>query len=99
MQIRTQSILETEAVECPIKLIGDWYSAKLYSLISKKFHLDSWKGIIEKKLDTIEDVYSMAAQNFAISSKTRAEFLLLGGWFILLIGWTALLIVELITKW
>lgn len=98
MQIRTESILETEAVEYPIKLIGDWYSAKLYNLISKKFHLDTWKGNIDKKLDTIEDIYSMAAQNFAISSKTRAEFFLLGGWFILLLGWTALLVAEIITR-
>ena len=51
---------------------------------------------IDKKLDTIEDIYSMAAQNFAITSKTRAEFYLLGGWFILLLGWTALLIAEII---
>lgn len=98
MQIRSESILETESVEYPIKLIGDWYSAKLYSLISKKFHLDTWKGNIDKKLNTIEDIYSMTAENFTISSKTRAEFLLLGGWFLLLLGWTVLLIVEIITR-
>ena len=98
MQIRTESILETESVEYPIKLIGDWYSAKLYNLISKKFHLDTWKGNINKKLDTIEDIYTMAAENFAISSKNRAELLLLGGWFILLVGWSVLLIVEIMTR-
>ncbi len=98
MQIRTESILETEQVEYSIKLIGDWYSAKLYSLISKKFHLDTWKGYIDKKLDTIEDIYSMAAENFGISSKTRAEFLLLGGWFILLVGWSVLLVIEILTR-
>lgn len=98
MQIRTESILETEQVEYSIKLIGDWYSAKLYSLISKKFHLDTWKGYIDKKLDTIEDIYSMAAENFVISSKNRAEFLLLGGWFILLAGWSILLVIEILTR-
>jgi len=98
MQIRTESILETEQVEYSIKLIGDWYSAKLYSLISKKFHLDTWKGYIDKKLDTIEDIYSMAAENFVISSKNRAEFLLLGGWFILLVGWSVLLVIEILTR-
>jgi hypothetical protein len=85
-------------VEYSIKLIGDWYSAKLYSLISKKFHLDTWKGYIDKKLDTIEDIYSMAAENFVISSKNRAEFLLLGGWFILLAGWSILLVIEILTR-
>src|SRR3990172_8248299 len=98
MQIRTESILETEQVEYSIKLIGDWYSAKLYSMISKKFHLETWKGYIEKKLDTIEDIYSMASENFVISSKNRAEFLLLGGWFILLAGWSILLVIEILTR-
>ena len=95
IEIRTQSILESEAVERNIKLIGDWYSAKLYSLISKKFHLDSWKTEIKEKLDTLEDVYTMATENFSVSYRATLEFIILGGWFVLLI----LYVVEfLITK-
>jgi hypothetical protein len=85
IEIRTQSILESEAVERNIKLIGDWYSAKLYSLISKKFHLDSWKAEIKEKLDTLEDVYTMATENFSVSYRATIEFVILGGWFVLLI--------------
>ncbi len=85
IEIRTQSILESEAVERNIKLIGDWYSAKLYSLISKKFHLDSWKAEIKEKLDTLEDVYTMATENFSVSYRATLEFIILGGWFILLL--------------
>ena len=85
IEIRTQSILESEAVERNIKLIGDWYSAKLYSLISKKFHLDSWKSEIKEKLDTLEDVYTMATENFSVSYRATLEFIILGGWFVLLI--------------
>jgi hypothetical protein len=85
IEIRTQSILESEAVERNIKLIGDWYSAKLYSLIAKKFHLDSWKAEIKEKLDTLEDVYSMAIENFSVSYRATLEFIILGGWFILLL--------------
>ena len=85
IEIRTQSILESEAVERNIKLIGDWYSAKLYSLIAKKFHLDSWKSEIKEKLDTLEDVYTMATENFSVSYRTTLEFIILGGWFVLLI--------------
>ena len=48
IEVRAQSILESEAVERNIKLIGDWYSAKLYSLISRKFHLDKWKAEIKE---------------------------------------------------
>ena len=85
IEIRTQSILESEAVERNIKLIGDWYSAKLYSLISKKFHLNSWKAEIKEKLDTLEDVYTMATENFSVSYRATLEFVILGGWFILLL--------------
>jgi hypothetical protein len=89
IEIRTQSILESEAVERNIKLIGDWYSAKLYSLISRKFHLDSWKAEIKEKLDTLEDVYVMATENFSVSYRATLEFIILAGWFVLLIGYVA----------
>lgn len=85
IEIRTLSILESEAVERNIKLIGDWYSAKLYSLISKKFHLESWKTEIKEKLDTLEDIYTMATENFSVSYRATLEFIILGGWFVLLI--------------
>ncbi len=89
IEIRSQSILESEAVERNIKLIGDWYSAKLYSLISKKFHLDNWKAEIKEKLDTLEDVYTMATENFSVSYRATIEFIILGGWFILLLLYVA----------
>lgn len=89
VEIRTQSILESEAIEHNIKLIGDWYSARLYSLISKKFHLDSWRSDIKEKLDTLEDVYTMAAENFSVSFGTTLEFVILAGWFLLLLLYVA----------
>jgi hypothetical protein len=89
IETRTQSILESEAVERNIKLIGDWYSAKLYSLISKKFHLDSWKTNIKEKLDTLEDAYTMATENFSVSYRATLEFVILAGWFVLLLLYVA----------
>lgn len=85
VEIRTQSILESESVEHNIKLIGDWYSARLYSLIAKKFHLDAWSVDIKEKLDTLEDVYTMAAENFSVSFGATLEFVILAGWFVLLL--------------
>lgn len=85
IEIRTQSILESETVEHNIKLIGDWYSARLYSLIAKKFHLETWTTDIKEKLDTIEDVYTMAAENFSLSYRATVEFVILAGWFVLLL--------------
>ncbi len=85
IEIRTLSLLESETVEHNIKLIGDWYSARLYSLIAKKFHLESWTLDIKEKLQTLEDVYTMAAENFSISYRATIEFVILAGWFVLLL--------------
>ena len=79
VQIRTQTILESEAIEHNIKLIGDWYSARLYSLLSRKFHLDEWRKGINEKIDTLEDIYSIASENFTISLGTTLSLLLLQG--------------------
>jgi hypothetical protein len=95
IQTRTTSILESQAIEHSIKLIGDWYTARLYALTAKKFHLEEWRHNINEKLDILEDVYSMAAENFSISFNMTLEFILIGGWFILQIGWFALLFIEL----
>lgn len=95
VQIRTTSLLESQAIEHNIKLIGDWYTARLYALISRKFHLEEWRKNIDEKLDILEDVYSMAADNFSVSFNTTLEFILIAGWFILQIGWFTLLFLEL----
>ena len=87
IELRTQSVLES--VERNIKLIGDWYSAKLYALISRKFHLEEWKANIKDKLDALEDAYSMATENFSVSYRATLEAILLGGWFVLLILYLA----------
>jgi hypothetical protein len=89
IEIRTQSILESETIEHNIKLIGDWYSARLYTLIARKYHLDEWAKDIKEKLDMLEDVYTMATENFSISYRATIEFVILAGWFILLLLYVA----------
>ncbi|HLB94670.1 MAG TPA: hypothetical protein VJK28_00680 [Nitrospiria bacterium] len=95
IEIRTTSLLESEAVDQNIKLIGDWYSARLYGLISKKLHLEDWNRNITEKLDVLEDVYTMATENFSMSATQTLEFILIGGWFLLQLGWFTLLFLEL----
>ena len=89
IEIRTQSILESETIEHNIKLIGDWYSARLYTLIARKYHLDEWAKDIKEKLDMLEDVYAMATENFSISYRATIEFVILAGWFVLLLLYVA----------
>jgi len=87
IEIRTQSLLES--VERSIGLIGDWYSARLYALTARKFHLEEWKANSTEKLEALEAAYTMAAQNFSVSYSARLEVLLLFGWFVLLLLYLA----------
>lgn len=91
MQIRAASLFDFQSVEREIKLIGDWYSARLYELAAKKFKFDEWRRVIKEKLDVIEDIYSIASEKFSLSP----EVVEMIGWFILLFGWAIILIFDL----
>ncbi|HHT9109162.1 MAG TPA: hypothetical protein ACFYEF_04235, partial [Candidatus Wunengus sp. YC63] len=98
IQIRTESIQEFAAAERNINLIGDWYSARLFDLITKKLHLEEWKTNVNKTLDALEDIYSMISENFSMSFSTTLEFIITFGWFILLVGYFSLFFLEAFYK-
>lgn len=98
IQIRTESILEFAATERNINLIGDWYSARLFDLITKKLHLEEWKTNNNKTLDALEDIYSMISENFSMSFSTTLEFIIIFGWLIMLFGYFALFFLEVLHK-
>lgn len=91
---RSRSISEFEAIDREIKLIGDWYSARLYDLASKKMKLESWKSDIKEKLDSLEDVYTIVAENFSISRTHFLELIQIILFFVLQAGWFVLIILE-----
>lgn len=91
IKIRTTSLFSFQSLEREIKLIGDWYSARLYELAAKKFKIDEWRAQIKDKLETLEDIYSTASERFSWSPE-RIELV---GWFILLIGWAIILVFDL----
>lgn len=94
IQARSQSLSEFETVERNIKLIGDWYSAKVYNLLEKKFHLEEWRKNIREKFETLEDIYAMAAEHFALTFNKKLDLYLLFGWTILQIGWFVILFFD-----
>ena len=95
IKVRTQSVLEFESLDREIKLIGDWYSARLYELAAKKFRIDDWRNTAKEKLESLEDIYSIVAENFSISSKQIFDTIQMVGWFVLMIGWFVLLYLEI----
>ncbi|HEY4518970.1 hypothetical protein A2833_01895 [Candidatus Azambacteria bacterium RIFCSPHIGHO2_01_FULL_44_55] len=92
--MRSSSILEFESTERNIKLIGDWYSARLYDLIGKKCHFEEWRQKIQMQLNSIEDIYSLVSENFNVSVKSRLEMAQLVGWMILMVAWSILVVFE-----
>ncbi|MEK7630310.1 MAG: hypothetical protein AAB432_02945 [Patescibacteria group bacterium] len=94
LKYRMASISAFQAIEREIKLIGDWYSARLYDLAAKKFKIDEWRKSIKDKLESLEDAYTSLTENFGLSRKDRAEYVQIIAFFVLQIGWLVLIILE-----
>ena len=96
IQTRSHSIVEFEDVERNIKLIGDWYLAKAFAMLEKKFHIEDWRRHIKEKFDALGDVYAMASENFSLSFSKRMDLVLIFGWLVLLIGWGVLFVFDVL---
>ena len=94
IKIRSQSISQFESMERDIKLIGDWYSARLFDLFSKKFRLEDWRQQIRSKMEALENIYSIVSENLGMSRMQVLEFIQIGAFFVLQIGWFILIILE-----
>jgi hypothetical protein len=55
-----------------LKLVGDPYLARLYRLVSARFHLEAWEESIQRKLETTEGVHQVLADQ---AGAFRMEFL------------------------
>lgn len=94
--VRSQAIADLGAIDRDLKLIGDWYSARLYDIASKKLKLDDWRRSIREKLESLEDIYTIVAENFSISRASFLELIQIVLFFILQAGWFVLIILEFI---
>ena len=64
-RLQVDSALLYEAVENALKLLGDQYLARVYSLASEKFHLSEWNSSIRRKLDTLDSIYQKLSDGAA----------------------------------
>ena len=58
-KIRVELEHITEMMDNFEKFFGKWYMAKIYYLASSAFEIPRWKKIIESRLDTVDDLYTM----------------------------------------
>jgi hypothetical protein len=96
IKVRSYAVTRFDSIERDIKLIGDWYSARLYDLVTKKFYLNEWRNRLREKMDSLEDIYTIASENLGMSRLQSLELIQIGGFFILQIGWFILIILEFI---
>jgi hypothetical protein len=45
------------------KFFGDWHLARIYENISARFHLADWHKTIDKKLQTLDDLYQLLSHD------------------------------------
>lgn len=58
-RLRADISMVTERLENSIKLAGDAYYEKLYSMLVGKLSIPAWKDSIGRKLDIIQDLYTV----------------------------------------
>lgn len=62
----------TDRTENALKIIGDVYAARLFSLVGARLDLDRWKTSVREKLKTLDDIYRFAVEHL---SMVRGEVL------------------------
>lgn len=91
---RLEIMLDFEHTEQNLLLIGDWYTAKLYTLISDEFYLNDWKQAVQNKLDNLESLISTIQENFSVTWSGLLDLVQLIGWLVLLVGYFILFFIE-----
>jgi hypothetical protein len=92
---RLELMVDFEHTAQNLLLIGDWYTAKLYTVIRDEFYLDNWKTAVQEKLDNLEDIVSTIQENFSLTWSGLLDAIQLAGWIILLIGYFVLFFIDM----
>ena len=62
----------TDRTENALKIVGDVYAARLFTLAAARLGLDHWKASVREKLKTVDDIYRFAVEQATL---VRGEFL------------------------
>jgi hypothetical protein len=64
--------------------VGDVYAARLFGLAAARLGLSEWKGNVQEKLKTLDDIYRFAVEQTAMA---RGEFLEITVVVLIVLGW------------
>ncbi|TAJ08028.1 MAG: hypothetical protein EPO61_11335 [Nitrospirae bacterium] len=66
-----------ERVTNALKLLGDQYLARVYQLVSRRFHLSEWEASIIKKLQALESIYHKMSDRATIRRMEVLEWIII----------------------
>ena len=66
-----------EQVTNALKLVGDQFLARVYSLSSRRFHLADWDSSIARKLQTIDGIYAKMTDRAATRRMETLEWIII----------------------
>jgi hypothetical protein len=66
-----------EQVTNALKLVGDQFLARVYSLASRRFHLAEWDSSISRKLQTIDGIYAKMTDRAATRRMETLEWIII----------------------
>jgi hypothetical protein len=94
VQHRLEVMLDFERTEQNLLLIGDWYTAKLYTTIRDELYLEEWKSAIRAKLDNLESIVQTIKDNLSVSWENLLDRVQLALWILMLFGYLYLYFLD-----
>jgi hypothetical protein len=66
----------TDKTENALKIAGDVYAARLFSMAAMRLGLADWKGNVREKLKTLDDIYRFAVEQTAMARGELLELMI-----------------------
>jgi hypothetical protein len=76
-RMQLDSAILFEQVTNALKLVGDQFLARVYSLASRRFHLAEWDASISRKLQTIDGIYAKMTDRAATRRMEVLEWIII----------------------
>jgi hypothetical protein len=76
-RMQLDSAILFEQVTNALKLVGDQFLARVYSLTSRRFHLAEWDASISRKLQTLDGIYAKMTDQAATRRMEVLEWIII----------------------
>ncbi len=75
--MQVDSAMMFEGVNNALKLLGDQYLARVYHLVSQRFHLVEWDASIMRKLRILDSIYGKMTDRSAVRRMELLEWIII----------------------